>query len=213
MTRPECATPWIDRLRTLEAVRDRMLEWTFFPNPAVVWGDIQEFDRTIRALGDLLAESLPLPVPEETTDRQVDTAVERVVVALIEDADVPADATENARRAGRIERHDGAVTVPLSTVGDAVGNWFVVLRVVSERLDGIADGVERVAGRGELDGRTSSATAMTDVSDALRDTAATVRNLASQALWLHPPNGLIDAKYHRIREYAVRTAESYNPYA
>lgn len=213
MTRPECVDPWTDCLRTLEGVRDRMIEWTSFPESPVVWTEIQKFDRTLRALGDLLADSLPFPVPEETADQAVDAAVERVVVALIEDADSPADAVETARRADRVDGHSGALKVPLSTVGPAVGNWFVVLRVVSERLDNIASGVKRVAGRGELNGRTATAATLTDVSDALRDTAATVRNLASQALWLHPPDGLVDAKYHRVREYAVRTAESYNPYA
>lgn len=212
MSRPSSAGPWIDRVAVVEETSERVLSWTEPPAPYRVWAEIAAFDGALRGVGDLLADALPLPVPATADDPHVAEAVERVLVAAFEGTDPPKEAVDTARATGRlgedpVDGHD----VPLATVGESVANWFVLVPVVTDRLEGAAERVERCAGRMELHGRDDSAMALRDVAGALRDTVTTVRNVATRSLWLNPPDGLIDAKERQVREYVTRTMNAYNP--
>lgn len=214
MSRPTSAGPWIDRVAVVEETSERVLSWAERPTPGEVWSEVAAFDAALRGIGDLFADALPLPVPATADDPRVAEAVERVLVAAFEGKEPPEAAVEAARETGRLgeDPADGRA-VPLATVGDPVANWFVLVPVVADRLEASAERVERCAGRMELHGRRDSAAALRDVAGALRDTVATVRNVATRTLWLNPPDGLIDAKERRVREYVTRTMNAYNPVA
>ncbi|QZX99095.1 hypothetical protein [Halobaculum rubrum] len=214
MSRPSNAGPWIDRVAVVEAASERVLSWSEPPAPRQVWSEIAAFDAAIRGIGDLFADALPLPVPATADDPRIAEAVERVLVAAFEGEEPPAAAVDTARGTGRLgeDPADGR-SVPLAAVGEPVANWFVLVPVVADRLEGAAERVERCAGRMELHGRGDSAAALRDVAGALRDTVATVRNVATRTLWLNPPDALIDAKERQVREYVTRTMNAYNPVA
>lgn len=214
MSRPESVTPWVEHVRRIETTTERATSWTDPPAPGTIWEVIATFDTAIRGLGQLLADACPLPVPASTAEQAVTSAAEAVIRATFEGDDVPPEATEIALAAQRIEatEAEGEITVPLSIAGPAAGNWLVLVRVVSDRLEAAATDVERMAGRVELRDRSDAAAALEDVVGALRDTSTTFRNVLTRALWHNPPDGLVDAEYHRVREYVTETIETYNPY-
>lgn len=210
--RADRAAPWVDCVRAVERETRRAVSWTR-PAARTVWETVASLDAELRTAGDLLADALPLPVPASATDPEVDAAVETVVAAAVDDDDPAPGAVETARAAGRVEIADATTTVPLSVVGPAVGNWFVLLRVTADRFETAAAEVDRVGGRLDLWDHPAAARAFRDVAGALRDTAATVRDVAVRALWLNPPHGLVDAEHRSVREYVTRTIESYSPHA
>ncbi|MFC6784422.1 hypothetical protein ACFQFH_02565 [Halobaculum halobium] len=214
MTRPVRAEPWVEHVAAIEETSERILSWTSPPEPREVWAAIASFDGSLRGLGTLLADALPLPVPATVDDGRVAAAVEQVIGAAIDGEEPPAEAVETARAANRISVGDmDTPTVPLATVGEPVANWFVLVPVLTDRLERAAAMVERGAGRMELYSRDDSAAALYDVAGALQDTVTTVRNVATRTLWVNPPDGLIDAEDRRVREYVTRTMNAYNPVA
>ncbi|WP_435143352.1 hypothetical protein [Halobaculum sp. P14] len=207
------ATSWLGYVRTFDAAAERALDWTEMPEPAALWSEVLSLDAALREFGETVDAALPLPTPTETPESGVDAAVQDVLAALRSAESPPAESVETAADADRLSRHGDGVTVPLPTRGAGVANWYVVVPFVGEAFDGAAARYDRVAGRLGLVDCDSSAAAYRDVADALRDSARVLRFTAARALWLNPPDDLVDAEYEQIRAFATRTIDAYNPHA